>query len=93
MSLKTAPWDAAEILQSSEDIVSYLEAAFEDGDMVVIRRALSAVARAHGMTTLAASTGIGRETLYNALGENGNPTLDTLLKIIKALGVKLSVAA
>ena len=93
MSLKTAPWDAAEILQSPEDIVSYLEAAFEDGNMVVIRGALSAVARAHGMTALAASTGIGRETLYNALGENGNPTLDTLLKIIKALGVKLSVAA
>ncbi len=93
MTLKTAPWDTAEILQSPEDIANYLEAAFEDGDGVTIRRALSAVARAHGMTALASSTGIGRETLYSALGENGNPTLDTLLAIIKALGVKLSIAA
>lgn len=93
MVLNTKKWDVVDYLDSPEEIASYLEAAFEDGDPVIIRRALSNVARARGMSALAAETGIGRDTLYKALGEDGNPTLDTLIKVIKALGVKLSVAA
>lgn len=93
MALKTKKWDVVDYLDSPEEIASYLETAFEDGDPAIIRRALSNAARARGMTALAEETGIGRDTLYKALGEDGNPTLDTLIKVIKALGVKLSVAA
>ena len=58
-----------------------------------MRARRSNVARARGMTALAAETGLSREALYKAFGENGNPTLDTLLKVTKALGVRLAIAA
>jgi probable addiction module antidote protein len=93
MALTTKPWDAAEFLGSATDVRHYLEAAFEDGDPALIRHAFNAVARARGMTALARETGISREALYKAFGENGNPTLDTLLKVTRALGVRLAVAA
>jgi probable addiction module antidote protein len=93
MAIKTQPWDAAEFLGSEEDIRHYLEAAFEDGDPAVIRSAFADVARARGMTALAKDAGVSRETLYKAFAENGNPTLDTLMKVTKALGVRLAIAA
>ncbi len=93
MAIATKPWDAAEFLGSDTDVRHYLEAAFEDGDPALIRHAFGAVTRARGMTSLARETGISREALYKAFGENGNPTLDTLLKVTKALGVRLAVAA
>lgn len=93
MTIKTQPWDAAEFLGSAGDIRHYLEAAFEDGDPAVIRSAFADVARARGMTALARDSGVSRETLYRAFAEGGNPTLDTLMKVTKALGVRLSIAA
>ena len=93
MGIETKPWDAGEFLASDEDIHHYLEAAFEDGDSALIRHAFNTVARARGMTALARDSGISREALYKAFGENGNPTLDTLLKVTRALGVRLAVAA
>jgi probable addiction module antidote protein len=93
MPIATKPWDSAEFLGSDEAVRHYLETAFEDGDPVLIRHAFNAVARARGMTALARETGISREALYKAFGEKGNPTLDTLLKVTKALGVRLAVAA
>lgn len=93
MSLETFPWDAAEFLGDDQDIRHYLEAAFEDGDPVLIREAFKTVARARGITSLAAETGLSREALYKAFGPTGNPTLDTLLKVTKALGVRLAIAA
>lgn len=93
MGIKTRPWDVTEFLGSEEDIRHYLEAAFEDGDPALIRAAFGEVARARGMTALAKEAGVSRETLYKAFAENGNPTLDTLLKVTKALGVRLSIAA
>ena len=89
----TKPWDAAEFLGADTDVRHYLEAAFEDDDPALIRNAFSAVTRARGMTALARDTGLSREALYKAFGENGNPTLDTLLKVTKALGVRLAIAA
>ena len=89
----SATWDAAEFLTDDQDIRHYLEAAFEDGDPALIREAFKTFARARGMTALATETGLSRETLYKAFGENGNPTLDTLLKVTKALGVRLAIAA
>lgn len=93
MAIETRPWDASEFLGTEGDVQHYLEAAFEDGDPSVIRHAFNAVARARGMTGLAKDSGLSREALYKAFGENGNPTLDTLLKVTKALGVRLAVAA
>jgi probable addiction module antidote protein len=93
MAIETRAWDVTEFLGSDEDIRHYLEAAFEDGDPAIIRHAFNAVARARGMTGLARDAGISREALYKAFGESGNPTLDTLIKVTKALGVRLAIAA
>jgi probable addiction module antidote protein len=93
MTLETKPYDSADYLDSEEAIIAYLKVAFEEGDADDIRAALNAVARARGMTGLAKETGVAREALYKALGKEGNPTLDTLLAVMRALGVKLSVAA
>lgn len=93
MAIETAPWDAAEVLNSPADIAAYLDTYLEDGSAEELRAALNTIARSHGMTALANETGISREALYKALGENGNPTLDTLLSVVKALGLRLSVAA
>ncbi len=93
MPLKTTPFDAADYLTDREAILSFLQVTFEDGDLGDIRDALDAVARSKGMTAVAKETGITREALYKALGPKGNPTLETLYNLIKALGFKLSVAA
>ena len=93
MALKTTAYNTADYLDSEEAIVAYLQLAFEEGDAADIRAALSNVARARGMTGLSKETGLAREALYKALGKDGNPTLDTLLAVTRALGVKLSVAA
>ena len=93
MPLKTTPFDAADYLTDREAILSFLQVTFEDGDLGDIRDALDAVARSKGMTAVAKDTGITREALYKALGPKGNPTLETLYNLIKALGFKLSVAA
>ena len=93
MALKTAPWDAAEFLVDEETISAYLTEALESDDPRIIARALGAVARARGgMAQLARDTGIAREALYRALSENGNPELGTALKVLHALGVRLSAS-
>lgn len=91
MGIVTEPWDVTEHLDSEEAIAAYLEAAFEDGDLALITAAINDVARACGMTEIAKRAGIARGTLYKALGEGANPTLSTLLAVMKALNVRLSV--
>ena len=93
MALKTTAYNTADYLDSEEAIVAYLQLVFEEGDAADIRAALSNVARARGMTGLSKETGLAREALYKALGKDGNPTLDTLLAVTRALGITLSVAA
>jgi len=85
----TRPWDAAEHLQTEEDMVAYLEAAFEEGDPALIAAALGDIARAKGMTQVARETGLGRESLYKALSAQGNPEFATNLKVVQALGLRL----
>ena len=86
---RTRPWGPADHLESDEDIVAYLEAAFEDGDPALISAALGDIARAKGMTQVAADAGLGRESLYKALSPNGNPEFATVLKVVRALGLEL----
>jgi probable addiction module antidote protein len=93
MSVKTAPWDVTEYLDSSESIAEYLEAAFEDGDPALIAAALGDVARAMGMTQLAGKAGVTREALYKALSPTGDPRLSTFLGVMKGLGIKLTPRA
>ncbi len=93
MAIETKVWDAAEVLNSPADIAAYLDAYLEDGTPEELLRALNTIARSHGMTALARETGISREALYRAFSDSGNPTLDTLLRVMKALGVRLAVAA
>jgi probable addiction module antidote protein len=83
-------YDTADYLKSDEDIVAYLEAAMEEGgdDPAFIAVALGNIARAHGMVQLARDTGLTREGLYKALSAEGNPSLGTALKVMKALGLK-----
>ena len=90
MALKTAPWDPAEYLTTPSRIAAYLEAAFEEGDPALIATALGDIARAKGMTQLAAEAGVTREALYKALSPTGDPRLSTFLGVIKALGIKLT---
>lgn len=89
---RTIPWDAADQLKTDEDIAHYLEAAFEDGDPALVAAALGDVARAKGMSQIARDAGLGRESLYKALSTGGNPEFATVLKVIRALGLKLKVA-
>jgi probable addiction module antidote protein len=91
MAIETKPFDAAEYLETEEDIVAYLKEVFEEGDPALIASALGTVARARGISSIAKETGLTRETLYRALSPEGNPTLSTLAAVTKALGFRLSV--
>jgi probable addiction module antidote protein len=90
---RTKSWDAAEHLKNDEDMVAYLEAALEDGDPALVAAALGDIARAKGMTEIAREAGLGRESLYKALSPGGNPEFATILKVIRALGLRLHATA
>ena len=91
MALELRPFDAANYLKSEEDILYYLEAAMEGNDAKHIASALGDVARSQGMTEIARKTGLGRQALYTALSAEGNPTLETLMTVLTALGLRLTV--
>lgn len=93
MTTKTKPYDTAEYLTSDEEMVAYLEAALEEGSSSLVVQALGAIARARGMTQLARDTGLRRESLYKALSSEGNPEFATILKVVKALGLRLRAEA
>jgi probable addiction module antidote protein len=90
---KTIPWDAAEHLNTEEEIAAYLEAALDEGEPSLVAAALGDIARARGMTQLARETGLGRESLYKALSPNGNPEFSTILKVLDALGLRLHASS
>ena len=85
----TRMWDAVEYLKTEEDMVAYLEAALEENDPTLVSAALGDIAKAKGMTDIAKKTGLGRESLYKALSQEGNPEFSTIMKVISALGLKL----
>ncbi len=91
MSIKTTAWDSAAHLRSDEEIAAYMEAALEEGDTAFIAYALGVVARAKGMTQVAQDAGLSRESLYKALSLEGNPSFDTILRVMKALNLELHV--
>lgn len=91
MALKVHPFDPAEHLETEDDILYYLEAAMEGNDPKHIASALGDVARSKGMSEIARKAKVGRQALYNALSDNGNPTLETLVGVLNALGLQLTV--
>ena len=91
----TTRYDVAEHLRTPEEMAAYLEACLEeaDGDAALIAKALGDIARAQGMTQIARETDLSRESLYKALSGERNPSLDTVLRVIKALGLRLHASA
>lgn len=86
---KTRQWDVVEHLETEEDMAAYLEAVLEEGDPALVAAALGDIARAKGMAQIAHETGLGRESLYKALSSEGNPEFATVLKVVRALGLRL----
>jgi probable addiction module antidote protein len=90
MAEKLHDYDPAEALKSDEAMEVFLADAFETGDARYIAKALGVAARAKGMTKIARQTGLAREQLYRSLSENGNPTLETTLAVMKAIGFEMT---
>ena len=89
--MKTRPFDMVNYLSSEEDIQEYLSQVLEDGEPAELAAALGDIARARGMTQLAKDTGLSRESLYKSLSGERAPSSDTLFKVMRALGFKLTV--
>ncbi len=89
---KFAPFDAADYLDDEETIAEYITAALEDPNPDVFLAAVRDVARARGMAQLAQDAGLGRESLYKALAPGAKPRYDTVLRLLHAMGVKLSAS-
>lgn len=93
MAVKTKIWDASEHLDSEEMIFAYMNAAFEDGDPALVSAALGDIARARGMTSIARAAGVSRESLYKALSSDGNPEFATIMKVMRALNLRMTVSS
>ena len=91
----TTKYDVAEHLRTPEEMAAYLEACIEEanGDAAFIAKALGNIARAKGMTQVARDSGLSRESLYKALSGERSPGFDTILKVVRALGLRLHAEA
>ena len=92
LGLKTTPFDSADYLETDADMAAYLDACLEDGEPASIAYALGVIARARGMSQVARDANLGRESLYKALSPDGNPEFATVLKVVRALGLRLTTA-
>jgi probable addiction module antidote protein len=90
---KVKAFDPSEFLEDDEVVAEYLSAALEDPNPDVFLSAVGHVAKARGMSAIAESAGLGRESLYKALTPGAKPRYDTVLRVLQSLGVKLSVSA
>jgi probable addiction module antidote protein len=92
---QTTPYDVAEHLRTPEEMAAYLDAWLEEApdDASGIAKALGDIARAKGMSQVAKDAGLSRESLYRALSADGNPSFATVLKVARALGVRLHAQA
>ena len=92
---KTVAYDVAQQLRTPKEMAAYLDAWFSEApdDVAGIARALGDIARARGKTQVARDAGLSRESLYKALSEGGNPSFATVLKVARALGIRLQAHA
>lgn len=91
--VETSRFDAADYLEAAENVAVFLEDAFASGEPDEILHALGAVARSKGTTEVARRTGLSRESLYKALRKGGHPEFETVLRVLRALGLKLVTRA
>ncbi len=89
--IETTMFDSADYLNSAEAIAAYLDAYLEDAAPDELRRALATVARSHGVSDLSRRSGVTRAGIYKALGEDGNPSFETIRSILGAMGLRLTV--
>ena len=87
--VKTTVWDPAEYLETDEQIIAYLEDIFKTGEPDLIVMAIGDVARARGMSKIADDTNRGRESLYKSLSQGGNPSFETVIKVLASMGFSL----
>ncbi|MDJ0766011.1 MAG: putative addiction module antidote protein [Myxococcota bacterium] len=93
MREKISAFDVADYLDNEETIAEYLSAVLEQGDPDLLVSAIGDVAKARGMSQIASTSGLGRESLYKALAPGAKPRFETILKVLGALGVQLRLAA
>ena len=93
MAIKLRKWDSAQHLKTEEDMQAYLQACIDEsnGDAAFIAKALGNIAKAKGKAQLSRDTGLGRESLYKALSGDVNPSFDTVIKVVKALNLRLAI--
>jgi probable addiction module antidote protein len=92
MTRKTTAYDAVEYLDTAEAVTIFMEEALETNDPAFITHCLGVVARSEGMSEVASKTGLSRESLYRALSKEGNPEFATIIKVLAALGLRLTVS-
>ncbi|MBN8817894.1 MAG: putative addiction module antidote protein [Sphingomonas sp.] len=92
MMVETTKFGMAEYLDSPEAIATYLQVVLDENDHAAFRKALGTVARAVGMSKLAEKASVARASLYKALSDTGNPSFETVARVLKPLGLRLSVA-
>ena len=90
--MKLRKFDVIDFLDSDEALVEYLNAALAENDPKYFVKALGNVARAKGMSSVSEVSGVGRQSPYRALSEEGNPRVDTLFRVLEALNVRLAIA-
>lgn len=88
---KATAYDSAEFLRTPEALEFYMAEALETGEPALIAHALGVVARASSMSEIAKKTGLARENLYKALSANGRPEFETVMRVLNALDLKLTI--
>lgn len=91
MAKETTVFDAADYLNTAEAIAAYIDEYLEDGSPEELREALDTVARSHGISDISKRSGVTRAGIYKALGQDGNPSFETIRSILAAMGLKLTV--
>lgn len=89
--VNVSTWDASDYINDEQDAIDYLDAVAETGDPTLMQAALGDIARARGMGRIAAEAGVGRESLYKSLSREGNPSFQTIVKVVRALGGRISI--
>jgi len=84
-----ADWDPAEVIETKEDVIAHLEAALEENDTELLLSIVGDIARSRGMTQIARELGVSREGLYRSIAPSGNPSFDTVLRLLDLLGLRL----
>jgi probable addiction module antidote protein len=89
--VKTTVWDMADHINTKEDVTAYLEAALEESDTALLFAVIGDIARSKGMAQIAKELNLARESLYRSLSQDGNPSFDTVVKVLDNLGYQLSI--